>query len=245
MGIDLFTFAAQVVNFIVLLFLLKKFLFKRITAAMDEREQRIAASIETAKENERATAAEAEAARAIRREIEQKRIADAAALEAEIQALRMRLENEARALVERERDRWFEQLTNEEKSLTEEIAKRSGDIMLLLLRKALADLADETLEDRMISLFMKKMAAQKAGWFVPGAAYTVSSTFELSEVQKSRLKELSEALGGKTASVSFIQKPDTLCGIELRGGGGRLSWNLDEYIDKLKESISFPEKAKS
>ena len=48
MHFDLFTFIAQLINFAVLVFLLNKFLFGRVKAAMDEREKKIADDLEKA-----------------------------------------------------------------------------------------------------------------------------------------------------------------------------------------------------
>ena len=48
MHIDWFVFLCQIVNFLILLWLLKKFLYGRIIAAMDAREAKIASTFEEA-----------------------------------------------------------------------------------------------------------------------------------------------------------------------------------------------------
>ncbi len=48
MPIDWFTVAAQVINFLILVWLLKRFLYKPILAAIDEREKGIAAQLASA-----------------------------------------------------------------------------------------------------------------------------------------------------------------------------------------------------
>ena len=55
MLIDWFTVAAQAVNFLILVWLLKRFLYKPILGAMDAREQRIASRLRQA-ETEKAEA---------------------------------------------------------------------------------------------------------------------------------------------------------------------------------------------
>ena len=45
MLIDWFTVAAQAVNFLILVWLLKRFLYKPVLAAIDEREKRIATQL--------------------------------------------------------------------------------------------------------------------------------------------------------------------------------------------------------
>ena len=53
MQFDLFTFIAQIINFIILVAVLWKILFKRIIKAMDEREANIRSDIEVAEEKKR------------------------------------------------------------------------------------------------------------------------------------------------------------------------------------------------
>jgi F-type H+-transporting ATPase subunit b len=50
MNIDWFTVAAQVINFVILVLLLKRFLYRPILHAIDERENRIASDIADARE---------------------------------------------------------------------------------------------------------------------------------------------------------------------------------------------------
>jgi F-type H+-transporting ATPase subunit b len=48
MLIDWFTVIAQIINFLILVYLLKRFLYKPILNAIDEREKRIASQLEDA-----------------------------------------------------------------------------------------------------------------------------------------------------------------------------------------------------
>ncbi len=52
-GINPLLLAAQVVNFLILLFILKKFMFKPILKVLDERKERIASSLKNAEEIEK------------------------------------------------------------------------------------------------------------------------------------------------------------------------------------------------
>jgi len=53
MLIDWFTVLAQIVNFLILIFLLKRFLYGPITKAMEEREKKIATAVEQANSAEK------------------------------------------------------------------------------------------------------------------------------------------------------------------------------------------------
>ncbi|MGO8820022.1 MAG: F0F1 ATP synthase subunit B, partial [Desulfomonilaceae bacterium] len=60
MLIDWFTVIAQIINFLILVFLLKRFLFDKITGAMDERERKISSTLDDANSTKRLAAEEAE-----------------------------------------------------------------------------------------------------------------------------------------------------------------------------------------
>jgi F-type H+-transporting ATPase subunit b len=61
-GVDVFKLAFQVINFLLILYLLNRFLFKRVLALLDERQERIAKGLEDAE----AAARDRELARAER-----------------------------------------------------------------------------------------------------------------------------------------------------------------------------------
>jgi len=61
-GVDLFKLAFQIINFLLILYLLNRFLFKRVLALLDERQERISKGLEDAE----AAARDRELARAER-----------------------------------------------------------------------------------------------------------------------------------------------------------------------------------
>ncbi len=73
MLIDWFTVAAQIINFLILVGLLKHFLYDRIIRAREEREGRIRARLDEAEKKEKESDAEAEKYRRKNIEIEEKR----------------------------------------------------------------------------------------------------------------------------------------------------------------------------
>ncbi|HOP36238.1 MAG TPA: hypothetical protein PL090_07925, partial [Syntrophales bacterium] len=121
MLIDWFTVAAQILNFLILVFLLKHFLYDRIIGAMDERERKIRGRLEDAEEKKREREEEAETYRRKNRELEDKRkeILDAARDEAEEK--RKELVRQARENVESLRTQWRESLQREQESFLGEL----------------------------------------------------------------------------------------------------------------------------
>lgn len=71
--IDWFTVVAQIINFLILVALLKYFLYGRIVAAMTQRQEEISARWEEARQQREAAAKELEAARDRNRQLDQQR----------------------------------------------------------------------------------------------------------------------------------------------------------------------------
>ncbi|GAI33053.1 unnamed protein product, partial [marine sediment metagenome] len=72
MLIDSFTVIAQIINFLILVYLLKRFLFNRIIKIMDEREMQITGRMQDAEAAKEEAQKELEEQRRIREELQQK-----------------------------------------------------------------------------------------------------------------------------------------------------------------------------
>ena len=53
MQIDYFTIIAQIINFLILVFLLRHFLYRPVITAMDEREQKMVSRLKDAEQNDK------------------------------------------------------------------------------------------------------------------------------------------------------------------------------------------------
>ena len=96
MLINWFTVLAQIVNFLILVVLLKFFLYDRIIKAMDEREAKIRARLNEAKAKAKEAEQEADAFRSRNKELENKREAMLAQAKEEAEAHRKALTEQAR-----------------------------------------------------------------------------------------------------------------------------------------------------
>ncbi len=159
MLIDWFTVAAQVLNFLVLVWLLKRLLYRPILHAIDTREQRIAQALADA------DAKQAEATRE-RDELGHKNEAferERAALLNEAtdaaKAQRLRLLDEARQAADTLRDEQREALLREQQGLHDELARLTGEQVFAIARKTLVDLAGTSLEQRMSEVFVQRLGA--------------------------------------------------------------------------------------
>lgn len=239
MKIDLFTFFAQIVNFIILVALLNKFFFKAVKTAMDERERSISENIAAAESSMKEAADIVTQSAAAKKEIEEKRnemLAEArAAAEDEKHLLMAAAKNDAG----KARQIWLDDIEDEKQKFLEALSAKSGDFVCLLADKVLKDLSGVELEKRISSVFVEKINAlentKAAMWITKGMQLTVNSSFEPSYEDKEKiLAAVEEKFGCKTA---FKTDWGTHCGIELKFDGYRISWSVEDYLKELEEEL--------
>ncbi len=146
MKLDVFTFIAQIVNFLILIALLRYFLFNRIRKAMDDREKKIAARLAEADSKKQEADREAESFRAHERELEEKREELLSRASQDAEAERKKLLENARTEAEAERLKWSESLTAQKEIFLKELRRLAGEQVYAGTRKAVKDLAKEDLE---------------------------------------------------------------------------------------------------
>lgn len=245
MQIDWFTFAAQIVNFLILVWLLKRFLYGPIVNAMAEREEHIAEQFASAREREETAETEAAKYREKQEELEalrEDRIEDA---EREAHERRNELIEEARDEVHGLEEQWREALRRERETFLQELSHRASRETIALARRALQDLAHADLEAEVIRVFTERMRSLdedrqqvlvEAVEANPGDV-TVHTAFELDTDQKEALTDTLKGITGTDPAPDFERDEGVGLGIELRVGGHKIAWSLDSYISDLRDRI--------
>lgn len=246
MLIDWYTVVAQVINFAVLVWLLKRFLYQPILRAIDAREQRIADSLAQAEEIQ----AEAEAQRRIFEErnatFERQRQERLGQMAEEVRDERHRLMEEARRSAEQLRERQVEALRREQERLSLELVRGVREQVLAITRRALSDLAHRDLEAAMTAVFLDRLQALEpaerdrlAGTLSKATEpIRLRTAFPLSREQQQRLEaSLSETLGLEPP-MQFEVVPEIVGGIELVGDGEKLGWSIEEYLHALQHHLA-------
>jgi F-type H+-transporting ATPase subunit b len=238
MLVDWFTVIAQVVNFLVLMWLLKRFLYGPILLAIDAREQRIASELadadtkRTEAEKQRDEFEKKNQAFERQRDMLLKQAADDARAE------RSRLLDQARQAADILRAKRQEALRVEHQSLCEALSHRAREEVFAIARQALADLAGMTLEERITEVFLgrlRQLDSSQIAKFKSAAlrSLLVRTAFTLPAGQRAAIESaVREIVGGK-ASVQFATAPDLVSGIELSTDGYKVAWSMANYLVSL------------
>lgn len=246
MQFDWFTFGAQIFNFVILLLLLRRFLYRPITKAMAAREEKVAARFDEAEKVAAEAHREAELFHEKRLELEEQRSQMLAEVTAEAANQRKQLLHDARAEVDALRKGWYAAIEREKTLFLTELRHRVSKQVFAIARQALHDLADADLEEQIVAVFIQRLQRldeEERTLLTQATArgepsIVLRSAFALGATQRQQLSTAVAALLEETPAVTFDEEADLLCGIELQVYGHRIAWSLRNYIQSLEESLA-------
>ena len=245
MLIDWFTVGAQALNFLILVWLMKRFLYKPILHAIDEREKRIATEVANADKKKAEAQKESDEFKHKNEEFDQQRAALLSKATEEAQAERQRLLDEARQAADALRAKRQDALKREQQSLNDEITRRTREEVFAIARKALTDLAGTTLEERMSEVFSRRLRelSNEAKEGLAKALKTTSdpvlvrSAFELPSEQQGAIQRALQETFTAEIQVRFETAPEVISGIELTANGRKVAWSIADYLASLEKSV--------
>ncbi len=245
MLIDWFTVGAQALNFIILVWLLKRFLYKPILNAVDAREKRIAAELADADAKEAEAQKERDEFQHKNEEFDQQRAALLSKATDEAKAERQRLLDDARKAADALSAKRQETLRSDADNLNQAIRRRTQQEVFAIARKALTDLATTSLEERMGEVFTRRLRSMddKAKKVLAEALKTaaepalVRSAFDLPAAQRATIQKALNETFSAEVRVRFETAPDLVSGIELTANGQKVAWSIADYLASLEKGV--------
>jgi F-type H+-transporting ATPase subunit b len=240
--IDWFTVGAQILNFLILIWLLKHFLYKPVLTAIDGREQRIQREAKAAADKQLEAQAQLDDFRKKNQAFNEQRAGMISEAILQANSQREQLLGQARKDAEELLAQYADTIRNDQARMGRRIKRLVSDEVFGIARKALADLASAKLEERMAEQFVLRMRALNAeAKKVLSAAVANSSepiqlrsTFDLQAQDRAAIQNaLNETLGAEVP-LRVVTAPDGICGIELRANGQLLAWSIADYLDTLQ-----------
>ncbi len=246
MLIDWFTVGAQALNFLVLVWLLKRFLYKPILGAIDARESRVAAELADADKKKAEAKAERDTFQAKNEAFDQARAALLSKATEEASTERQRLFDEAREAADALSAKRQAALQSDAQSLNEALRQRAQQEVFAIARKALMDLATTSLEERIGEVFTRRLremdGAAKASLGdalkESGPPALIRSAFELPADQRAAIQNAVNETFSADIHLRFEIAPDVISGIELSANGQKVAWSIAEYLASLEQSVT-------
>lgn len=253
MLIDWFTVGAQVLNFVVLVWLMKRFLYHPILDAVDAREKRIADKLASADTKSKQANDQYDEFEDKNKRLDHQRAALLQAATDDAQAERERLLNNARQEAADFTEKRHEALRDELRHLQHALRTQTQQAVFSIARKALSDLAGADLEACMVDMLVtrlgqqseEKKAALRAALQHPASSDMTSngrihvrSSFTLSSPQQTAVKTAIEELLGESTSLRIETSAEIVSGIELEVQGQKVAWSIEEYLQSMEATLT-------
>lgn len=242
---DWFTVGAQALNFLILVWLMKRFLYRPILHAIDAREQRIAAELADAEAKRAEAQGERSEFQRKNQELDRQRAALLSQATQEAEAERQRLLDEARQAADALRARRQEALRSDARHLNQALRRRAQQEVFAIARQALADLATTSLEERLGAVFTRRLRAldgpekellAAALETAPDPAL-VRSAFGLPAAQRAAIQGALNETFSAEIRLRFETAPEVISGIELTANGQKVAWSIAEYLTSLEKGV--------
>ncbi|MFC5525424.1 F0F1 ATP synthase subunit delta [Rhodanobacter ginsengisoli] len=246
MLIDWFTVGAQLLNFLILVWLMKRFLYKPILNAIDAREKRIAKELADAEAKRAEAGRQRDEFQRRNDEFDRQRAALLDKATGEANAERQRLLEEARKAADLLDAKRQQTMRRDAENLGREISRRTSQEVFSIARKTLADLASTTLEAAASTEFVRRLRTMDGAARTSLAAAIASATgpalvrsaFELPPAQRAAIEQAFRETFATDMAVQFETAADLVGGIELRVNGQRVAWSIDAYLASLQDAVA-------
>jgi F-type H+-transporting ATPase subunit b len=246
MLIDWFTVIAQIINFLILLFLLHRFLYKPILKTIDKRQDQMQARWDAAEAEQEKARVEAEKHRQAQRELDDQREQILADARAEAEETRHAELQQVREDLAQKRQEWHDALENEQQSVMADLREQFGQQVMDMVRKVLQDLANADLEQQTVKAFQKQLQdlddetrqSIAEAFAHQDQPVTVQTGMELPQDSQDDLRQsLQDANLLNGQAVNFDVSPDLLFGIRLHNQAYDLAWDAQDYLQELERAI--------
>jgi len=244
--INWFTVIAQIINFLILMVLLKIFLYDKIVKAIDEREKKIADRMEDAERKNQEAEERGKSLQEEKRRLEDKRKDMLEEAEHEADERRKKMIKDAREEVDHRQGEWREALRREKKNFLDNLRRMIAERTFSLAGRVLQDLADAELQERVADVFIKRIKGmeedekKQAAKAIreSGGRIILQSSFDMDETGKRKITAaLREELGDEV-EVEYETDPELLLGVNLKFRGRKIAWSLEYYLEDIMEQAS-------
>jgi F-type H+-transporting ATPase subunit b len=245
MLINWFTVVAQAINFLILVWLLKRFLYQPILSAIDARERGIAAQLAAAEAKKVEAQQERDEFQHKNEVFDQQHLALLKKATDEARVERQRLLDQARNDADALRAKRQEALQTERRNLGQELVRWTRTEVFAIARKSLADLATASLEERMVAVFDNRLRALTgsakeqlaAAIKTANVPVRVRSAFDLPPAQHAAIQQALNETFSADIPIQFETAPDVVSGVELAVNGRKVAWSIADYLATLEKSV--------
>ncbi len=246
MGFNLTTFLAQIVNLFLLIWFLKRFLYRPVLAVIEKRRQQIMHQMQEAEDKLAQAEQTQNSVEKLKTDFEQQRQKRFSELDQEIQQQRTQLMQELERDYQIKQDKLQTDLDLSWVTAQDQISQMIAQEFMMMAQKILTEWSDRTPMDQVLILFAKKLelmssAKRSQTQKVINAQKSVQifTSTKLNQKQQNAVRYLLKAHFSLPPKMrlQYQQQPDLILGIEIRMGDFSLDWNLNTYLNDVNQHL--------
>ncbi|MBP3616279.1 MAG: F0F1 ATP synthase subunit delta [Alphaproteobacteria bacterium] len=245
MNINWSTVFFQIINFWIIVWILKKYLFKPVLSSMDKREKAIQSRLKEA-ENAK-NKAEKEKQNLLNKiaSLEQSKASILAEAYKKADAEYAIMLKSFNAEMAGKRKAFEEQVVLEREFLRNSIKDLAGETILKTLADALQNLANTNVEKAILENFVLKLKSKSVEklselkkYYEKNKSLSIFTSFDLDTKTKQIIsKTISEIIDEKSLKINFEKHQDIICGLEIVCPPLLISYGVNTYISEFKKNL--------
>lgn len=247
MLIDWFTVGAQLLNFVILVWLMKRFLYQPVLDAIAAREQKIANELADAAATKTQADQQQDEFQKKNKNFDAQREALLHQAKDAAKAERERLQAETREALDAANAKRAKAQVVELQQLHTDITRDTQQQVFAIARRVLGELAGVSLEQRACEVFIQRLQAlEPPALATLGSALKaateaepalVHSAFALPDAQRATIQAALDTTVGQSVTLKFEVTPELVSGIELSAREQKLAWSISDYLGTLLSGL--------
>lgn len=226
MLINWFVVASEIVNFIIVILVLKFFLYRPILEKIKQHQKKVADELKEAAEKQRQAHELLSQVEKQKKEFDQQSALRKKKMKEEIDHLHDQLMERAKKEVDHTKEEWSEDFKRDQQEAYREYKKRMVQELFSIVRKSIESLSHLQLEEAIISSFLSQLKE------MPKEAHLqVKTALDIPEALRQKIKNTLKQ------DVEFVHDPALIAGIALYIEGKKISWNVEDYLNTLQKPL--------
>jgi F-type H+-transporting ATPase subunit b len=239
MSIDWFTSGAQIINFLILVWLLKKLLFRPIIGAMERREQGLTSRLQQAETKMSEAQVLKQQYEKHLHQLQKDKDEVLATVREQVEAEKAASMQQLSEEIQQKKNRFDTEMQKQQQELGQLISHTIAEKSLSLSRQVLSELADQTLEQRMIEHFLQNLSGLPEAEqisikqaLLKNNSATIITGFQADTATRQQIKTWFDSFA-PGCKLLFEQRDYLVCGITLEAEGRSWEWNVDRYLTEM------------
>ena len=246
MDFNLTTFLVQIVNLFLLVWLLKRFLYRPVLAIIEKRRQEVIHNIQEAEKKLTEAEQTQKTLSKLKEDYEKQRQKRFSELDQEIHQQHAQMMKSLEVEFAQKRQKLQDDLNSNWTMAEATIHQMIGKEFLALAQKILTEWSHQSPVDQMLTLFgnkIVKLAASKRNQIqkilLAQKSIQVISSTKLNQKQQQALRGvlLKNFTLPPKIRFQYKQQSHLILGLEIRIGDFSLDWNLNNYLDEMNQHL--------